>query len=319
MKFELGNIAAISSGNTFRGRVENDPLGDCAVIQMKDLDTKFYQVKDTMHKVSKQSIPSSQILRQGDVLFLAKGANNHAIVFQKNYPAVASSVFFVLRPDPEKITSEYLALYLNQESTQLELQSAKEGSVVTNINMTALAKQQIKVPSMLTQKKLVNLYKLWQVEKEQTQKLLEKKEKYYNNLVLDEIEREREVAPYTDDSSRWVGYELSGNYYIANFVFKESVYIKGFAKAMNKMSAIIIEMEQYQRTIKESSGSTKGYMAVKEWHLIKPSDLRTWNDPTVPHEQKITELLNVIPHSLIESITMVDRQGNYVEPINPWK
>lgn len=318
MKLKLQDIATINSGHTIRGRVDNDPLGDCAVIQMRDLDVEKHQLKDTSHRIKKQEVPQSQLLKSGDIIFLSKGANNYAFVYRKQYAAVATSVFLVVRPNQERVSPEYLQWYLNQNATQIELQGKKEHSTVTNITKKTLEEIIIKVPSIQTQKKLVNLYQLWEVEKEKTQKLIAMKDRYYNNLVLEEIEREYEVEPYTDDSRLWVGYELSGLYHLAQIKFKDSLFIKGIEKPTKEMVAIIIDMERYQRTVMEGTKSI-GYMAVKEWRVILPRDLRTYNDGTVSQEKKEEEIINVIPHSLIESITMVDRQGNYVEPINPWK
>lgn len=316
MKLKLQDIATINSGHTIRGRVDNDPLGDCAVIQMRDLDVEKHQLKDTSHRIKKQEVPQSQLLKSGDIIFLSKGANNYAFVYRKDYAAVATSVFLVVRPNQERVSPEYLQWYLNQNATQIELQGKKEHSTVTNITKKTLEEITIKVPSIQTQKKLVNLYQLWEVEKEKTQKLIEMKDRYYNNLVLEEIEREYEVEPFTDDANLWRGYEHAALYYIAIIRFKESLFLKGETKPQREIHAIITHMDTETRTVANPSGrGTIGYSAVKGWNFFKFSKLNLdkWNGLHVPHipEQQVREeILNTIPHSLIESITMVDRFGN---------
>src|SRR5689334_15503015 len=109
-------VSSIFSGYSFRKRVTPEPDGDLRVIQMKDLSNRYSAIKtDTLTTVVARKINPNSFLRPGDILFIAKGAHNFAIVFELNLPkAIASSAFFVLRPDPEKIVPGYLAWYLNQ-------------------------------------------------------------------------------------------------------------------------------------------------------------------------------------------------------------
>jgi hypothetical protein len=238
-------------------------------------------------------------------------------VFKENYPAAAVSLFFVLRPNTELISSDYLAWYINQEATQATLHSGKAGTSVLSINKNTLADLEIKVPSVFTQNKLVNLYEMWKIEKNKTLQLMKEKDKFYNNMVLTEIEREHEVPPFTDGYGQWIGYLHLSNYHIAHMKFRESIILKGNPNPVKELYAIITDVEQYQRTIKHTNGSTEGYPAVKNWLVFQfnKTNLDKWNgntDPKIPHDQVVEEILNTIPHSLIESITMVDRKGNVV-------
>jgi hypothetical protein len=54
------------------------------------------------------------MLKDGDVLFAAKGTKNFAAVFENhNEPSVASTSFFVIRPTDKKVLPQYLAWFLN--------------------------------------------------------------------------------------------------------------------------------------------------------------------------------------------------------------
>jgi hypothetical protein len=313
MKFPVSQISTeIFSGHTFRERIVDDPNGDCHVIQISNLDSNYTKIEKNPHKIKSSSISEKQFLKKGDVLFCAKGNNNFAFVFDKDYCAVAVSLFFVIRPDQEKVSPQYLAWFINQSATQSTLDSRKEGTSVTNISKKSLEDLEIKVPSLLTQNKLVNLYRLWQVEKSKTIEMIMQKEVYFNNLVLTEIEREHEVEPFTDEYGDWIGYETLSNYYIADMRFKESVYVKGKSEPVKQLYGIIVDITTYNRTVDMGGGSTRGYNAVKDWNVVEFKNLRKWNEGPNTKEKK-DEILNVIPHSLIESITMVDRQGNAVK------
>lgn len=313
MKFKLSQLTVtIKSGHTFRERVDNDPLGDTLVIQPKDISPAQPNLVGHPQKVKSADFPERQILQKGDILLLAKGNRNFAWVYQLNEKAVTTALFFVIRPDTTKVTPEYLAWYVNQETVQGALHAAKAGTSVTNISLTALSELEIKVPSLLTQNKLVNLYQLWQVEKNKTMNLIQQKDKFFNNLVLAEIEREHEVPPFTDEFGQWMGFQLLSMYNIADIKFKERVFLKGHTEPVKQMLAIITHLETYGRQVNFSDGSTRGYTAVKDWHLVEFRNLREYNNAPIPQKERNEKYLNIVPHSLIESIVMRDRFGNLV-------
>ncbi len=318
MKKVLKDIAQINSGYSNRERIENDPEnGSVHIIQLQNLDSSYTKIRNIPHKIKSSDVPPSQLLQKGDVLVIAKGNRNNAIVFKENYSAAAVSLFFVIRPNFELISSDYLAWYINQEATQAILHAGKAGTSVLSINKSTLEGLEIKVPSVFTQNKLVNLYEMWQVEKSKTMELMQEKDKFYNNMVLTEIEREHEVPAFTDEYGQWVGYWHLSNYHIAHMKFRESIILKGSNKPEKDLYAIISSMETYHRTVKYSDGSSRGYNAVKAWKVFKFSknnlDISNGRTPVpTPYKNVEEAIIDTIPHSLIESITMVDRQGNIV-------
>jgi len=302
----IGDVSRITSGHTFRGKVEHDPHGNCLVIQMKDIDREVFSVKDTCHRTFKQAIPPSQHLKMGDVLFLAKGESNFAVVYDKEIPAVASSVFLVLRSNQQKVAPEYLAWYLNQEPSQKLLGKIKEGTSVTNISKAALESFEIKLPSLFVQIRLTNLYKLWQIEKAKTLEMIKAKDTFYNNLVMMEIEKEQDVEPFTDRFSDWAGYWHLSNYYIAQFQLNEPFVLKGHERPEKEVYGIIVGMEHGSREVSMEDGSLTKYNSVKAWNVIELVNLRFWNEGPID-EKKKEAIVNVIPHHLVERIEMIDR------------
>ena len=78
MQAVLIEIAEISHGYSFRGRIEADPNGDVLVIQAKDMGGDG--VVDFSQAIRKSDVPirSSLLLRAGDVLLQPRGVTYRA-------------------------------------------------------------------------------------------------------------------------------------------------------------------------------------------------------------------------------------------------
>lgn len=187
MQIVLKEIAEIFSGHTVRGRVESDPSGDVYAIQLKDLAKHYSEITNFPHQIKSSGVPKNQFLQKGDILFVSKGANNFALVFDKDYPAIAISVFFVLRITDKKVDPYYLAWYINQEKAQGYLHTGKEGTMITNINKVTLENLEVEIPSKEKQKTITEINNLWGREIELTIQLNAKKnvliKKQLNDLI----------------------------------------------------------------------------------------------------------------------------------------
>ncbi|ELR72587.1 hypothetical protein C900_00966 [Fulvivirga imtechensis AK7] len=181
-------LLALFSGYSFRGKVQDDPQGDTVVIQMKDLENNYTEIGSALTRVDSTSISSKHHLQKGDVLFISKGANNFALVYDLNFPrAVAASAFFVLRPDPAKILPGYLAWYLNQKPVQQYLVDNRAGTYIPNVNKTALLGIEIRLPEKNIQEKIVKVDILRKREYLLIHRLLEKREQLISNKLLNII------------------------------------------------------------------------------------------------------------------------------------
>ena len=116
-------------------------------------------------------------LTKGDVVILSKGHHGfgaHTYQADKS-PAVASSVFLVLRDMAFNVLPEYIAWYVNLESTQEELKSYSRGTALPSINKKILGDLEIEVPSQRIQKLIVELDSLKKQESYLLKKLDELK------------------------------------------------------------------------------------------------------------------------------------------------
>ena len=154
-------LYSISSGFSFRNKIENDENGDLLVVQMKDLRDSYSVIGNNLTKVSSELVGRSYTLEKGDVLFIAKGSNNYSLEFNLNLPnVIASSAFFVLRPDTATVAPGYLAWYLNQVDAQRYFKQNTAGTYIPNINIGTVENISIEIPSMEIQRKIVAMDQL---------------------------------------------------------------------------------------------------------------------------------------------------------------
>lgn len=169
-------LEELFSGYSFRSKVEHDPNGEVGVIQMKDLENDYTSINTNLIKVDSKAIPSKYLLKQGDVLFISKGSNNHAVTFNMEQHVVAASAFFVLRPDPSKVIPEYLSWYLNQQTVQQYIKDNRAGTYIPNVNKSTVEGIQIMLPEKKLQEKIVKIDLLRNREYLLTNQLLTKRE-----------------------------------------------------------------------------------------------------------------------------------------------
>lgn len=160
MKTNLKHISSILTG--IYGKPENE--GEIIYLQVKDFNEDGEL--QSIHPQLNGNIPHKHLLNGGDVLFAAKGAKNFAACFfGLNYPAVASTSFFVIRLHDNKILPEYLAWYLNQPSNLEKLKSGAVGTSIVSITKDVLGNLEIAIPEIGVQKKVLMISALQQREK----------------------------------------------------------------------------------------------------------------------------------------------------------
>jgi restriction endonuclease S subunit len=172
MREKLKNIADIFTGQTFRSKVENEPGGEVWVIQMKDLDKNYSRISTEPNAIGIDGVSSKQLLRKGDVLFLSKGNNNVAFTYEDVHPAVAVSLFFIIRLKSQAIVPGYLTWFLNSPETQKFFISMREGASVSSIKKSIFEELYIEIPELKKQKLIAEIYKLYIRENELEESLV---------------------------------------------------------------------------------------------------------------------------------------------------
>ncbi|MBP9225805.1 MAG: restriction endonuclease subunit S [Verrucomicrobiales bacterium] len=178
MKRILKKLAKISSGYQTRKGVEECSDGSHYLLQIRDFNKSRTSVEmRNMVRISPPGMDPDAHLREGDVLFLAKGQKNFAWCVGRlpNFPILAASYFFVLRPLPE-ILGEYLSWFLSQEPAQQHFaRLATTGAHMPIIRRDVLESLEVSVPDLATQCKIVEIADLAEEQGKLLAELAEKK------------------------------------------------------------------------------------------------------------------------------------------------
>lgn len=161
----LGELAEIQMGYPFRSRLEHDPRGDVAVIQMKDIDDANLLHAEAAIRVVLPRGKTRHLLLAGDLLFRSRGRSNGVVrVLEGIGPAVLAAPMLLIRP--RGVLPAYLCWYINTPATQAQLAALAEGTSVQMISAEALKKLEVPIPSLATQQRIAQAADL--AEKEQT-------------------------------------------------------------------------------------------------------------------------------------------------------
>lgn len=166
--------------------------GNVVYLQSKHFDENG-QLHAVLHPdLVAEGISEKHLLRDGDVIFAAKGYKNFAAVFENhNEPSVASTSFFVIRPTDQKVLSKYLVWFLNNHTTQTLLKGQAIGTSIPSISKQVLENLEITVPSIEIQKAILQITKLRNKEKALKQELELLRDRKINQQLLQAINYER--------------------------------------------------------------------------------------------------------------------------------
>lgn len=159
MEYKISEIASIFTGYQNRKAIENEASGSHFLLQIRDLNGRRTAVDTNgMIRFSPSSPGKEQTLQAGDVLVLARGQKNFGFALgDLPHPTLASSYFFVLRPN-ETITGAYLAWYLNQPAAQRHFKRlATTGAHMPVVNRDVLESLKLPVPDREAQLKIIEL------------------------------------------------------------------------------------------------------------------------------------------------------------------
>lgn len=184
MKTLIKDITSIQTGLF----AKSSGIGEVVYLQSKHFD-EYGQLLNTLHPdLMAEGISEKHLLKYGDVLFAAKGTKNFAAVYENhNKPAVASTSFFVIRLRDKKVLPEYLAWFLNSHSTQTLLKGQAIGTSIASISKVVLEGLEIAVPSIESQKVILQITKLRSKEKSLKQEIETLREKQIQQQIINVI------------------------------------------------------------------------------------------------------------------------------------
>lgn len=154
--------AGIASGYSFRGKIKGSLNGDLRVVQLKDMENDYSDIGDDCIFVDGSGIKEKYYLEVGDILFISKGANNFATVYdlKDGVATVASSVFYVIKVDASKANPYYVAWYINKKKVQQYFTTHASGTYSLSINKEVVEDIPVILPPLDIQRKIAKVAEL---------------------------------------------------------------------------------------------------------------------------------------------------------------
>ena len=186
MNRKLKDITSISSGVTFRFRLEPIESGNVHVIQMKDLgyDSRVH-LKNTI-KIKASSFKEVYKVKKKDIIFRSRGLTTTAAIISEsiNSDFVLSAPLFRVRADQRVVYPEYLLWYINHPISQSYFASRSKGTLIKMISRKALEELEIKLPDLDQQKNIIRLYNLASQEQRLLEGIKAKKKKHVQKVLM---------------------------------------------------------------------------------------------------------------------------------------
>lgn len=190
--YRLKQIADISIGHGFRGRIEDDPDGDVYVLQVRDTDPTGIIKTDGITKTKLAAKKTPQWLESGDLLFVGKGYSHYA-VFISEVPdrTLCSPYFYVVRLKPEykdRFLPNFVGWQLNQKPAKRYFNATAEGGLLLNIRRSILENAPIKFMPLERQHSLMKLVDGANMEKEKYTQLIKLRQQQLDAIAVEELE-----------------------------------------------------------------------------------------------------------------------------------
>jgi restriction endonuclease S subunit len=173
MKLEiLKDIAFVTTGYSFRNAIKNDPYGNIAVLQAKDIKDNIQINKSLLDTIQLPPSSKSSLIKSGDVVLSSRG-NYRAAVIETSNDIVASSSVFVIHDINPCVDPFFLAIYFNSPEGQASLTKITSGGSIKSLLKQHLEHVTIPLPSISKQRQIVTLYKNIALQKRLLQKKAE--------------------------------------------------------------------------------------------------------------------------------------------------
>ncbi|NOW46005.1 hypothetical protein FHW96_002163 [Novosphingobium sp. SG751A] len=194
----VGQIATISAGYPFRGKIDELPDGDVAVIQMRNTDAAAGIDWPGLSRVELPRVSAKAFLNKGDVILSTRGGRNIAYcIGERQEQVVCSPHFFVIRTKRQSVLPEFLAWQLNQKPAQGHFTAGATGSYILNLKREVVEQLPIVIPSLAEQQRIVELSAAARTERAILNQLIENR-----SLEMDAIAKRLLETSSTLNTSR---------------------------------------------------------------------------------------------------------------------
>jgi restriction endonuclease S subunit len=180
MQKQLKDIANVKFGLYVK------PLekGFAKYLQAKNFDDFGNLQSDIEAFVNIDNKNESHLLEDGDVLFVGKGFRNFAWTYNRSMgPAIASSIFYVIRSNKQKVNPHYITTLFNSSKYQSQFQSMGAGSSIPSIRKGELESIVLEIPKIEIQNKVADFSTLHSEEIKLSNQIIEHKKALFQGII----------------------------------------------------------------------------------------------------------------------------------------
>jgi len=185
MQVQLKDIANIKFG------IYAKPLekGFAKYLQAKNFDDLGNIQEDLDAFINLDNKNESHLLEEGDILFVGKGFRNFAWTYRKSMgPAIASSIFYVIRVTSANVNPDYLVTLFNSQKYQNQFQSMGAGSSIPSIRKGELESITLPIPRLELQNNIATISILHSEEIKLSNQIIEHKKSLFQGIINKIIE-----------------------------------------------------------------------------------------------------------------------------------
>ena len=186
---KLKHIAKITTGFTFRSRIEVSIEGNVKVIQMKDLGKdnivhpKGCIVIEQFNQ--KHDLKCHHFVLKGDIIFRSRGQTNTAALLNEHSAnTIVAAPLYIVRPEKDLVVPEYLLWWINQRTSQAYLSSRSMGTMLKMVSKQSLEELEIHLPSLKQQRIIADIFKLSMQEQQILEKIKVLKEVHSHGILM---------------------------------------------------------------------------------------------------------------------------------------
>ena len=183
---KLSKVAEIQTGYQIRKKLEKHHDSSFSLIQMSSINYEEHTINPS------RTIPFSpegsferHVLRKGDLIMCLKGNHNSVVMIREQQNLIASNQFAIIRAK-ENCLPEFLKWYLLSDLFTKQLDSLSQGTVIKTLSAKVLSSMDIDLPSLESQKNIINLQRIAQKEIKLLLKLKDLK-RMQSNILINKI------------------------------------------------------------------------------------------------------------------------------------
>ena len=190
MRRRLKDVAELRTGFSFRGRIERDPQGDLAVLQMKDFGADRQIVSELMVRINGRGFDKRQLLRPADVVFQSRGQTNFASLVPPNMPStVLAAPMLLIRCNTDRFDPAFAAWLLNGASVRGGFASIAAGTAVKIISKSSLEDFEVPVPPLHVQREIAAVAQLAQQEETLAMEIASRRRLIVSQMLVQKANR----------------------------------------------------------------------------------------------------------------------------------